>query len=151
MGGFLAGIVTAEQPREVDSTPPDPLPPIWDQVRAGHRKRIINWPWDNYGGDFGANSWGYRGLASQGPSGWRRETQGSDGAAERLFWAQRDSNDHCLGIQVSLNDSTRSAIVYFQIDDRVDKQIEETTDLKGQSMTVELWLQPGMEGLISDI
>lgn len=135
------------EPKEVIIPPPDPLPEIFDTVRAGHWIHGINWPWDNYGGDFGFNLWGYRGLANQGPSGWRKDIREGDDKAKRLFWAQRDSDDYCMGIDVELIDTLTSALIYFQIDELADKQKEDTTlDLTGQTVSVQLYLPSGIEG-----
>jgi len=140
------GNTTNGEPKEIITPEPDPLPAIWDQVRARHWIHGINWPWDNYGGDLGFNLWGYRGLANQGPSGWRKEMRGRDKAAKRLFGAQRDNNDHCLGVKVELNGPDSSAIVYFHIDELAEKEIGETVDLTGQSVAVQLYLPAGIEG-----
>lgn len=134
------------EPEKVIQTSDDTLPAIWNQVRAGHWIHGINWPWDNYGGDFGFNLWGYRGLANQGPSGWRREIRDNNQAAKRLFWAQRDNNDYCMGVEVELNGPFSNAIVYFHIDELAEKKIEETLDLSGQTVTVQLYLPSGIEG-----
>ena len=146
--GFIgADNATNGEPEEVIKPSPDPLPAIFDTVRAGHWIHGINWPWDNYGGDFGFNLWGYRGLANQGPSGWRRDTREGDDKARRLFGAQRDGDDYCMGVDVELIDTLTSAVIYFQIDELADKAKEDTTfDLTGQTISVELYLPFGIEG-----
>jgi len=140
------GEATSGEPKEVITPPPAPLPSIGNQVRAGHWMEGINWPWDNYGGDFGFNSWGYRGLSNQGPSGWRREIREPDHAAKRLFWAKRDNDDYCLGVEVKLDGALSSAIIYFHIDELADKGIGKTLDLTGQTVTVQLYLPSGIKG-----
>lgn len=146
--GFVRGDdLTSGEPKEVPIQPPDPLPAIFDAVRAGVWTYGINWPWDNYGTDFGSNLWGYRGLANQGPSGWRREIRKPDHQAKRLFWAQRQDQDHCMGVEVELNGPDSSAIVFFRVDELAEKGKEDTTiTLIGQTVTVELYLPAGIEG-----
>ena len=122
------------------------LPAVFDLVRNGHWIHGINWPWDNYGGDFGLNDWGYRGLANQGPSGWRREIKENDDAAKRLFWAKRINEDYCMGVDVKLSGPLSNAIVYFQVDEVADKPYEATIDLTGQTVSVDLYLPNGIEG-----
>ena len=134
------------KPKEVPQAQHSPLPAIWDQVRAGHWIHGINWPWDNYGGDFGFNLWGYRGLANQGPSGWRREIRDNNNAAKRLFWAERGNDDYCIGVDVKLNGALSNAIVYFHVDEIAEKPTGETLDLTGQTVTVQLYLPSGIEG-----
>src|SRR5437867_5832726 len=122
------------EPQEVLPAQLPPLPAIWESLRAGHWVQGTNLPWDNYGTDYGSNAWGYRGLASQGPSGWRRENRGNDAAAKRLLWAQRNASNHCLGVKVELRGSLSSALVFARIDEAADKQIDQTIDLTGQTV-----------------
>ena len=135
-----------EIPAEIVESIPDPLMIVWDKVRAGHWVHGINMPWDNYGTDFGANLWGYRGLASQGPSGWRKETKGNDQGTERLFWARRNSNDYCMGVEIRLNGSSSNAIVYFLLDDPTNKDIGESVNLSGDTITAQVYFPSGSEG-----
>ena len=105
----------------------------------------INFPWDNYGTDFGMNAWGYRGLASQGPSGWRRETRGNNDGAKQLFWAEQNDcteDDPNLGVEVQLDGPLSNAIVFFQFDEPPDKKTGEFLDLRTQTVTAEVCFPP---------
>lgn len=147
-GGGGGGETPPQQPQpiEVVQTSPESLPAIWNQVRGGHWVHGVNWPWDNYGGDFGSNTWGYRGLANQGPSGWRRETRDNNQAAKTLFWTQRDNNNYCMGVDVELIGPLSNALVFFQIDELADKKTGETIDLSGQTVTGQFFFPTGIEG-----
>ena len=139
--------ISAESvPEEVDEPKTIELPCVYDQVKKGHWLHGINWPWDNYGSDFGKNSWGYRGLANQGPSGWRREIRETDNAAKRLFSAKRNPDDFCMGIDVEQKGPLSNAIIYFYIDDPADKKLDETIDLSGQTISADIFLPGGIEG-----
>jgi hypothetical protein len=153
LSGFL--IVSAAHaadplPIEVAPTPPLPLPPRWDPVRNGQPLYGANLPWDHYGSDFGFNRWGYRGLANQGPSGWRRETRGNDQGAERLFWAVRQGADHCLGVQVHLVGGApnphSSALVFSRFDESAAQPQDATVNLTNQTITARVYLPSAIQG-----
>ncbi len=145
ISSVLGGERTVEKPKEIMKESPLSLPAIWDLVRQGHWLHGVNWPWDNYGTDFGSNAWGYWGLANQGPAGWRKETKKNIAAANRLFWTQRETNDYCLGVEVNLKD-TSSAIIFFDVGDPAEKEKGKTLDLSGQTVTVQLFLPSGIQG-----
>ena len=130
-------------------TPSSPLPEAAAYLRAGTWMRGINWPWDHYGTDFGSNAWGYRGLRNQGPSGWRVETRGADGAAHRLFWAQRGPASHCLGVEVKLQGPLSSGLVLYRVDEPAEKAVDATVNLAGQTVSVEVYLPSGAQGPIN--
>ena len=137
-------------PIEVVPTQPAPLPPRFDAVRNGRPLYGANWPWDHYGSDFGANLWGYRGLANQGPAGWRRETRGENQAARRFFWAQREGVDHCLGVQVHLvggaANSDSSALIFTRFDEAAAQPSNATVNLTNQTIAARVYLPVGIAG-----
>ena len=137
-------------PIEVSLTPPPPLPPRFDRVRQGQPLYGANWPWDHYGADFGVNLWGYRGLAGQGPAGWRLETRGENQGATRLFWARRDAANHCLGVQIDLAGGVllpnTSALLFFRFDEPAAQPQGATVDLTNQTVTARVYLPSGLAG-----
>lgn len=136
-------------PIEVPPITPPPLPARFEAVRNGQPLYGANWPWDHYG-DFGSNLWGYRGLANQGPSGWRRETRGESQAAKRLFWAQRQGVDYCLGAEVHLTggalSADSSALIFSRFDEPADQDADATVNLTNQTITTRVYLPSGIAG-----
>jgi hypothetical protein len=138
------------QPVEVVRIPPDPLPPRFAAVGRGQPLYGANLPWDSYGTDFGSNLWGYRGLANQGPAGWRRETRGQDGGTKRLFWAQRDATDYCLGAQIGIAGaapgSESSALLFWRFDEAAAQPTGTFLNLTNQTITARVYLPAASAG-----
>ena len=143
---LMATSSLAAEPTEVTRPAPYPLPPVWNEVRAGHWMHGANWPWDNYGTDFSATAWGDLTLSNQGPAGWRGETRQPNSGARRLFWASRGENDFCLGVDVELQGPSASALAYFRFDESADKPRDPTINLAGQTITVNVYLPVGVAG-----
>ena len=137
-----------QQPREVSRSEPGPLPALWDSIQASTWIAGANFPWDCYGRDVGENAWGHSGLSNQGPSGLRIERGRGEvnPAAERLFWAQRNSEDHALGVGVDFQGNDSAALVFFRFDEEADKSLDETVNLAGQTISADLYFPVGLRG-----
>lgn len=137
-------------PQEILRTPLPPLPARFDRVRQGQPIYGANWPWDNYGADFGVNLWGYRGLANQGPAGWRTETRGDNRAAKRSFWARRDAADTCLGVELHLVGDPvsldRGGLIFFRFDEPASQPQGATVDLTGRTISARVYLPSDVAG-----
>ncbi|MEF8766210.1 MAG: hypothetical protein ABTS16_00750 [Candidatus Accumulibacter phosphatis] len=132
---------------ELRSATPVAPPPAWDALRSGHPFTGLNVPWQNYGRDFGANLWGYVGLASEGVAGWHHETRGSDGAALRLRAARQTTGTACLGVDVALvGNPANSAIVLFPVEDAATQPPGATLDLRGQTLKAQVFVPAGARG-----
>lgn len=121
---------------------------IWDQVRDGHWLHGVNVPWDSYGSTFGVAPWGYLGLGSQGPSGWRCETKiGYQGCSE-VFWDGANSNPR-LGVNINIraqDENRSSALTFFWFDEMASLGKEELLDLSGQTVSCDVYFESGARG-----
>ncbi|MDP8255422.1 MAG: hypothetical protein P9M14_06715 [Candidatus Alcyoniella australis] len=129
---------------DADDDDDDGFPCVWDQVRAGHWVHAVNLPWDNYGTDFGESAWGYRGLANQGPAGWRCKHDDDSQGCASLDW-----NDGKLVVNLSLNasDQLRSnAITYYCFEESAALPSEGTIDLRGKTVAAQASFPAGSQG-----
>ena len=120
-------------------------PSSWELARNGKWMHGVNFPWDHYGSDFGYNDWGYRGLANQGPSGWRVETRGINDAAQSIDWKNKDNRD-CMKVNVALEGNGSSSLIFFRYDEYAEKSDGDTFNFTGQTATVDIYFPSGIEG-----
>lgn len=124
------------------------LDDIWDQVRAGHWVHAINLPWDMYGSTFGIAPWGYLGLASQGPSGWRCETKKGFQGCRELFWDDSEA-DPRLGVKIELraqDENLAHAMTFFWFDEMANLDKNEFLNIAGKTVSCDVYFQSGAQG-----
>ncbi|MDP8223166.1 MAG: hypothetical protein P9L99_07395 [Candidatus Lernaella stagnicola] len=132
---LLLACKTSDGNREGDEAAHDT--PRWIQA--------VNLPWDSYGTTFGIAPWGYLGLASQGPSGWRCETKPGFQGCQKLFWDQNR-----LGVNVKLrarDENFAHALTFFWFDEMASLGKGEFLDLAGKTVTCNVYFQPSAGGL----
>lgn len=134
------------EPVEANTVAPAPLPSIATALRSGHWLHGVNFPWDTYGG-FGDNAWGYSGLANQGPSGFRRDSQSPNDGADRLFWARIPKwETYCLGVEVDLAGPDAGAMVYYDFSEPANRDPDYSLDLRDEILTVIAFMPKGIAG-----
>ena len=110
----------------------------------------VNFPWNTYRSDFGRAPWGYLGLASQGPAGWRCESRAVDLGCEGFTQVETGGETWLrVDVDVRAQDPERAgAIAFFWTDEPAGMGPNEFLDLSGQTVSADGLFPSGSNGPI---